>query len=309
MLGEEAELSFDDVDLDDDDDDLYGADESSTKQQTRASASGPSNPADFIFRVHDRLPNYAPIGDITIGSTRASLPTSRDDASSDPMAERELVYPAGRKAAGGLAILRREIDPAVQLRKKLPRAKAIWGVRPIVGLAAGAEFDEYLVASLSTEEGSAESALYKITATGLEPTQKDDFDPEAGATIEVGTVAGSSRIVQVLSDEVKCYDAGKQLYTPFLTLYFIAYQVTSGIVQMTSTPQAISIVSAGHGSNACFHGSWMGILCISVTCVSFWLVQLHWLRQYVTSLAASRQIAQYYSICPLQLPNLLARVF
>ncbi|KAE9968773.1 hypothetical protein BLS_005663 [Venturia inaequalis] len=207
MLDDEADLSFDDVDLDDDDDDLYGADESSAKQQTRATASGPSNPADFIFRVHDKLPNYAPIGDITIGSTRASLQSSSEDAGSDPRADCELVYPAGRKSAGGLAVLRREIDPAVQTRQRLPRTKAIWGVRPIVGLAAGAEFDEYLVASLSTEDDSAESALYKITATGLEPIQRDDFDPEAGATIEVGTVASSSRIVQVLSDEAKCYDA------------------------------------------------------------------------------------------------------
>ncbi|QDS67966.1 hypothetical protein FKW77_009040 [Venturia effusa] len=207
ILDDEVEISFDDVDFEEDDDDLYGGDESLTKQQSRANISGPANPADFFFRVHDKLPNYAPVGDITIGVAQASSPTSKEDTGSDPIAERELVYPAGRKSAGGLAVLRREIDPAVLSRKSLPRTKAIWGVRPIVGLAAGAEFDEFLVASLSTENGSAESALYKVTDTGLEPTQKDDFDPEAGATIEVGTVAGSSRIVQVLSDEAKCYDA------------------------------------------------------------------------------------------------------
>jgi cleavage and polyadenylation specificity factor subunit 1 len=311
MLSDEADLSFDEVDLDDDDDDLYGADESSTKQQTRASVSGPTNPADFVFRVHDRLPNYAPTGDITIGSTQASLSSSKEDASSDPMAERELIYPSGRKAAGGLAVLRREIDPAVQFRKRLPTTKAIWGVRPIVGLAAGAEFDEYLVASLSNNEGSAESALYKITATGLEPTQKDDFDPEAGATIEVGTVASSSRIVQVLSDEVKCYDAGKQQYVYFLPIYSTAYQNLGGISRMASMPQARSVISRGmlHGSNACAYRIGMGLMCNSTTCVSFWLLRIHWLWLYVTSLTAGPQIAQYYSICPFQHPYLLARVF
>jgi cleavage and polyadenylation specificity factor subunit 1 len=209
MLGEEAEVSFDDADLDDDDD-IYGDDDSSTKQQGRTTVSDISNPTDYSFRKHSTLPNYAPIGELTLGDSVTSPKGSKGkQGPANPMSELELLYPTGRCSAGGLAILKREIDPVVTSQTNLPNTKAIWGVRPIYDLAANAEFDEYIVSSRTSDEGSEESALYKITPKGLEPAQKDDFDPEAGATIEVGTVAGGTKIVQILKEEVKCYDAGK----------------------------------------------------------------------------------------------------
>ncbi|KAF2417221.1 hypothetical protein EJ08DRAFT_654574 [Tothia fuscella] len=220
MTGDVAEVSDDDFDLDDDDD-IYGDDEpvaTSTSRSSQPESSG--GPDSYIFRIHDRLPNFAPVGDVTVGDPFAS----RSDIKAVPLrdetvAQLELVYPSGRGTAGGITILKREIDPLVNLRTDIPRAKAIWSLHPKEAAAKGmeqvedtqlsvhAEFDDYIIVSWLSEEGNEESALYSVTPKGLIPVEKEDFDPEAGATIEAGTMARGTRIVQVLREEIKCFDA------------------------------------------------------------------------------------------------------
>jgi hypothetical protein len=106
-------------------------------------------------------------------------------------------------------VLKREIDPVVLSRPNLSKTRAIWGVRPVYDLTASAEFHEYVVAVQATDEGEDRSVLYNITPNGLELCEKDEFEPEAGATIEMGTLAGGKKILQVLKDQVKVYDESK----------------------------------------------------------------------------------------------------
>jgi len=230
MTGEaDAEMSFDDADLDDDDD-IYGNDEPGAAQTSQASLSQTSSPESYVFRIHDRLPNYAPIGDITLGN--ASLGDFQGPVSPGTTTKLELLYPTGRGSAGSLTVMKREIDPIINLETKIPNAKAIWSVHPKrstikelekvqdsdIQPSVDAEFDEYVIASVISDAGDEESTLYSVTPKGLKVTQKEDFDPESGGTIEFGTVAGGTKIVQVLREEVKCYDAGESSVSSFLIL-------------------------------------------------------------------------------------------
>ncbi|KIW07498.1 uncharacterized protein PV09_01463 [Verruconis gallopava] len=201
MLGEDQDMDIDDAYVDDEDeDDIYGADDSA-KQHRRGSIQGNVNPADLTFRIHDKLPNYAPIGPMTLG-----LPPKYSKTMRKPASYVEMVYPCGRSSAGGLAILNREIDAVVLSKPDLPRTKSFWAVRPLYDLTASAEFHEYVVAVQTSEDGDDRSVLYKITPSGLEKCEKDEFEPEAGATVEMGTLAGGKKILQVLRDQVKVYD-------------------------------------------------------------------------------------------------------
>jgi cleavage and polyadenylation specificity factor subunit 1 len=224
-MSDDADSSFDEADLDDDDD-IYGNDEPAAAQTSRTALSDSTDPSGYIFRIHDKLPNYAPTGDITLGNPSATCAEIKDGVDSETTAKLELLYPTGRGTAGGIARLKREIDPKIHVRSKIPNAKALWSLHPRKSavkelgkaqestnqLSVDVEFDEYVVVSLVTESGSEESALYSITPKGLKPTEKDDFDSEAGATIEIGTLAGGTKIVQVLREEVKCYDAGESSF-------------------------------------------------------------------------------------------------
>jgi cleavage and polyadenylation specificity factor subunit 1 len=220
MVGEDEDLELDDVDLEDEDD-IYGTDDSAKLQQ-RGSAQCAVNPADYNFRIHDQLPNFAPIGAITLGAPLP--PTSRPGGTKvalGPVSELEMVYPCGRASAGGLAVLKREIDPVVLSRLDLPETKAVWGVRPIEDLSANADFHEYVVAVQAPDEGEDRSVLYKITSGGLEVCEENEFEPEAGATIEMGTLAGGKKILQVLKDQVKVYDESKFIH-PLPSLLLVA---------------------------------------------------------------------------------------
>jgi cleavage and polyadenylation specificity factor subunit 1 len=219
MLEEDEDVELDDLE---DEDDIYGADDAA-KQQRRGSAQEAVSAADYTFRVHDKLPNYVPIGPMTLGVPPT---TSKSGDTSESVTELEMVYPCGRSTGGGLAVLRREIDPVVLLKPDLPKTKAIWGVRPAYDLSATADFHEYVVAVQSNDEGEDQSVLYKINDGKLEVCEKDEFEPEAGTTIEMGTLAGGKKIVQVLKDQVKVYDESK-LIRPRTQFIIVTIRKTS----------------------------------------------------------------------------------
>ena len=218
-ISEDEDLELEDAELlDDEEDDIYGADDTS-KQKRQGSAQDAVKPNDYVFRVHDRLPNFAPTGPMTLGTPTTTLvdPAQDLEPRRDTMAPLEMVYPCGRSVAGGLAALTREVEPTLVSIPVIPKAKAVWGVRPVYDLTASADFHEYVVAVQSSEDADDRSVLFKIMADGLEPCDKDDFEPDAGATLEIGTLSGGERILQVLKDNVKVYDESKSfLYFPKL---------------------------------------------------------------------------------------------
>ncbi|EOD53127.1 putative cleavage and polyadenylation specificity factor subunit protein [Neofusicoccum parvum UCRNP2] len=143
MLADDAELSFDEEDLEDDDD-LYG--DAPIKDMAIASHKLTDAAAGAVWSVHAKKP--APKG---------MVPTGPQDA----------------------------------------EAK----------LAADVDYDRFLIVSRSNSEGGEESAVFNITATGFEETSQGDFEREDAATINVGTIAGGTRIVQVLKAEIRSYDS------------------------------------------------------------------------------------------------------
>ena len=211
MAGDDEDLDLEDADFaDEDEDDIYGAGDD-TKQQGREAAQVLISPTDYRFRIHDKLLNIAPTGSMTLGVSAYRSGPSATKVSQGSETDLELVYPYGRLAAGGLAVLKRELNPAVSSLHAIPKAKAVWGVRPVYDLTASADFHEYAVVVQSTEDGEDRSMLFKVTQDGIEPCEKEDFEPDAGATLDMGTLAGGKRILQILKDNVKVYDESKCL--------------------------------------------------------------------------------------------------
>ena len=219
MLGEDAEFSMDEDDFEEDD--IYGDDTETAQERRLSAAPAAADPAGVAFRINDILPNFAPIGDVTFsrhGQARKSSDITEDRADS-----LELVAPCGRGSGGGVVILNREVDAVVQKALKLSSVRAVWPIHMKKSLPGGVEvnaagpvkepklaappqFDSYLVASVVPERGAEESQLYAISATGIDKVAQSDFD-ESGATVEIGTLARSTRVVQVLAGELRCFDA------------------------------------------------------------------------------------------------------
>jgi cleavage and polyadenylation specificity factor subunit 1 len=306
-MSDDADSSFDEADLDDDDD-IYGNDEPAATQTSRTALSDSSDPSSYIFRIHDKLPNYAPTGDITLGDPSATFVEISDGVDSVTTAKLELLYPNGRGSAGGIARLKREIDPKVHVQTKIPNAKALWSLHPrksavkelgkaqesIDQLSVDVEFDEYVVVSLVTESGSEESALYSITPKGLKAIEKDDFDSEAGATIEIGTLAGGTKIVQVLREEVKCYDAGE--FSSFTCLAAFCKIAARPHRRLRMLLQAMTMMVWRHHLHFSEHGEAIAISSIWPSC-SGWLDD-----------AGTYRIAQYNPVLLMPASTLLSCV-
>ncbi|KAH7025390.1 CPSF A subunit region-domain-containing protein [Macrophomina phaseolina] len=218
MLADDAELSFDEEDLEDDDD-LYGDGPSTAK--TASASSEASDPSNYTFRIHDIMLSLAPIKDVALASHKVTdTAIGTLERAADQL---DLVVSTGRGAAGGLALMRREIDPVILRKGEFSNARAVWSVhakKPApkgmvaagsqdaeAKLAADVDYDQFLIVSRSNGDGGEESAIFNITATGFEETSKGDFEREDAATINVGTIAGGTRIVQVLKAEIRSYDS------------------------------------------------------------------------------------------------------
>jgi cleavage and polyadenylation specificity factor subunit 1 len=219
MLSDDSDISFNEDDIEDDDD-IYGGDSTLTKVASRTSTTGPIVPDSIIFRVHDKLPNLCPSGDVTFG--RLNSKTNSDTNTNTSALQ--LVYPNGRGHSGGIAISRQELDPVTIKQLDIPSAQAVWafhatppapkglipkGEKDSEGLSsAEATFDKHLIAS-STSDSGGDSYLYDISSTGrVQKAQHGDFETE-GATVDIGTLSNGTRIVQVKISEVRCYNSGE----------------------------------------------------------------------------------------------------
>ncbi|KAK8181710.1 CPSF A subunit region-domain-containing protein [Phyllosticta capitalensis] len=218
MLADDADLSFDEEDLEDDDD-LYG--DGATTTKAASSSAELNDPGNYTFRIHDSLPSLAPIKDIAHATHK-----QRDLTSSTPVKSKDavdLVMATGRGQAGAIAVVRREIDPDVLRKGQFSDAKAVWSIHArkpapegieLAGnddaeakLSADVDYDHLLIVSRSNSAGGEETAIYDITATGFEENTKGEFEREDAATIDVGTIAAGTRVVQVLKGEIRTYNS------------------------------------------------------------------------------------------------------
>ncbi|KAK5165677.1 hypothetical protein LTR04_000989, partial [Oleoguttula sp. CCFEE 6159] len=227
MLDVDSDISLDEDDLEDLDDDLYGGSDLGAKQDNVSSPTTGSAPSNYTFRVHDTLTNLAPIRDICLSKPAESV-RREDRIKVDRItAPLELVAITGQGRAGGLAVLNRDIHPLVLRQTEFSRTKAIWTVnakkpapkglaKPEEGtvdteaeMSPDADYDQFMIVSrsdLGSDDLSEESKVYSITFSGFEEKKGTEFELD-GATIDVGTLAGGTRIVQVREGALHVYDS------------------------------------------------------------------------------------------------------
>lgn len=210
MLGNDAPDS-DEEEVDEvDEDDLYAHDsEGQSSKQSRMAGSSNNSSVANSFVVQDQLPCLAPMKDLIIGRSRTSSSSVGD---SHPQ-ELELVAPICQGRAGAVAFMSRDIRPANVARcGGIARAQGVWTLRTKQAgqeNTNGTKYDDFVIISDFNDQGAAEtSRIYTIRDDKFEEIHDGDFERDS-ATINAGTLAGASRIVQVSRSELRCYDAGK----------------------------------------------------------------------------------------------------
>ena len=219
------EEDIEDEDDDVDDDDLY----SGTKADDRGpehslSALVADSGDDYVFRIHDSLQNSGPMTDIAL---RNLAPFEVAEPTKGTSSGLELTVSSGRGSAGGLTTLTKNVDLRIVEQYDILGVSGVWAIcanqtpeETSVQYSEGgdktkAKYDRYVIVSKSTW-GEQLSNAYKFTATGPKEVKDTDFDPEAGATVEVGCVNSGNRIVQVLPGELRTFDGGEfQMCIPF----------------------------------------------------------------------------------------------
>lgn len=210
------EVDFDG--MDDDDDDLY-ATKPKTREHNHQAAAEPLS-ADELFLVRqDTLPALAPIHDFSFRPNNVSA-----DSKDTSGASRLDIYAAtGTGAASSVAVLSRVVTPTVSLRSTHPAGTGLWATPSIKAerrsslaespsAPASPELDQLLFISRGNENPAEPSIqIRSLASTELESKPLVDFDPESGPTIEIGLLAGGTRVVQVLDTEIKTYDSGFDL--------------------------------------------------------------------------------------------------
>ena len=206
---DDIDLSDVSEDQDEDDnyeDDLYSGTSNVLSQDYHASNDSSTVCGNYNFRLHDTLPNIGPIRDITLGKSFGKSNTS----------DLQLVSSYGSDKNGGLCILNREIDPFVINSLELDNAEAVWSVHVsetkvkasgIGGTPRKAE--HYVIFSRPRSADKEESVVYTTTDKNLQPFRAPEFNPNEDCTVDVGTLANGSRVVQVLKGEIRSYDASK----------------------------------------------------------------------------------------------------
>lgn len=230
-MDEDPELDLEDME-EDDDDDLYGdapAKITNPGEKALRPDAANSRAGELTFRPHDTLFNIAPLRDVTF-----SKPTQDPSPDTDTIADGlQMLATSAAQGSGSLIVLKREIEPSVVGRFDFPEARGVWTVsakKPvakatrddtgtdIVANDDGIDtlFHRLMIVSKLSDASVEESSVYALTSTGFEDLTGTEFEPAAGATVEVGTMANETRIVQVLKSEVRIYDGGKSEDSFFL---------------------------------------------------------------------------------------------
>lgn len=169
------------------------------------------------FRVDDTLLNIGPMDDVAFGKSFSDI-ENKDHSIEGLSAELELVASQGSGKSGGLIVMKREIDPRIIRSLQVDSAESVWTVSVTHAKSslnkAGdrAETEKarhYMIVSNLRDSEKEDSELYLVSENDLKPFKAPEFNPNGDFTIDVGTLADSTRVVQVLRNEVRSYDIGK----------------------------------------------------------------------------------------------------
>ncbi|KAL4784284.1 CPSF A subunit region-domain-containing protein [Aspergillus varians] len=199
-------------DLSDDDqsdyeDDLYSsaADMTAPNRQNLPVHSPPAGLGDL--RIHDKLFSPGPIKDVVLGKNSAAF-LNNGRVTENVSSELELVVAQGSAEGGALVVMRRAIDPYVTASMATDSADSLWTVSLAKPLSDSNEPKHYDFVILSKQESNdrEESEVF-ILGDELRPFTAPEFNPNHELTIEIGTLASKNRVIQVLRNEVRSYDA------------------------------------------------------------------------------------------------------
>lgn len=210
--GDEDELDIDEEDIDEDDDDLYAETKPEIKRQQQSPLQSDADAEeDYSFRLHDSLVNLGPMTDVAI---RHSPSTDTNLASKD-QTNTELLITSGRGRTGGLTTFQRGIKTVQVDKPKIQNVQGVWSIctKRSQEDGRGDGYDRYVLASATLDTGDENSAVYSINPNdgGIEQLLETDFDADTGATIEVGTLNGGTKMIQVLQSELRSYDQGESI--------------------------------------------------------------------------------------------------
>lgn len=220
---EELEITDMEDDFDDDDDLYSGAKAEEKTVELVPTSEIPDQADDYRFRVHDCLDNFGPMRSIALGKPS---PRSSADPRHIKAMGLELLVTSGRSRAGGLTTFRRQIDPRVLEQHLVPNVSRLWSLAVSKSSDGQAndrqseELDNYIITSTHSDGGQRSTAYSLTSNNDIKEVQTTEFDPDAGATIDVETLSNGTRIVQVLASELRTFDTGK-------SCHFITYQYPS----------------------------------------------------------------------------------
>ncbi|KAE8350582.1 protein cft1 [Aspergillus coremiiformis] len=210
---EEDSGEFSDEDQSEDDayeDDLYTTVPDPAVDGRRSSAES-SGFGLYNFRKHDKLLNIGPLKDIAFGK---SLTGHREEERLGPSVL-ELVASQGSDRSGGLAVMKRELEPQVLTSMKIDSARCVWTAsvahkgEAVSKIAAQAEKQchHYVIVSKATSDEKEQSEVFRVEGQELKPYRAPEFNPNDDITIDIGMLTSKNRVVQILRNEVRSYDA------------------------------------------------------------------------------------------------------
>jgi len=200
-----------------DDDDLYSSAPGQTQSDHRMGGDN-SAPEYYNLRLNDQLPSIGPLRDITLGKASPKVNDKPQATSEGVAAELELVAAQGSDRGGGLVVIKREIDPLTIMSLKVDDADGVWAASVTQGKGAlnttESPFRQYVIVSRPTESEQEANDVYVVENQGLKPFNATEFNPNEDFTIDIGPLAGDTRLVQVLRNEVRSYDIGMVQLAP-----------------------------------------------------------------------------------------------
>ncbi|KAJ5577799.1 uncharacterized protein N7459_006763 [Penicillium hispanicum] len=195
-------------------DDLYSSVHESAMNDERAAAQNPSSEY-YQFRLSDRLSSIGPLRDVTLGRALPVTKPQNQPSSEGLSAELELVASQGSDTSGGLVVVKREIDPLTTMSIQMDGAEGVWSATITTGrgnLAYNGNSEEessfcrYVIVSQPSGPDREVSKVLVLEGQDLKPFQATDFNPNGDCTVDIGTLAVGTRLVQVLRNEVRSYD-------------------------------------------------------------------------------------------------------
>ena len=208
--GDEDEVDIDEEEIDEDEDDLYAETKPDIKRQAQFPLQLDTDAEEYTFRLHDSMVNFGPMTDVAIRHS----PAKPTDSASKGQTNTDLMVASGRGRTAGLTFFQRGIITTQADQPKIQTANGVWSIctKRSQEDGSGEGYDKYVIASVTNDAGDEKSAVHSISPDGeIVELSETDFEGDTGATVEVGTLNGGTKMVQVLQSELRSYDQGESV--------------------------------------------------------------------------------------------------